>query len=165
MRALLLILSLLPLLVQAQNAKRFQHALVSSNERAMDRWMKSEIHRVRKGHQVTTPSSSYTVHDPSHDSLVAFLRRQPGVEDAAWDKCIGKLDIWPGHSTIGLRWRVNGQLVERCWGVQEGRPGTINLFGWRPKVRKNKQVLVFKKAYACTGFVEEQRQHCARLGH
>jgi len=161
MRALLLILFLLPLLAPAQNAQRFQRALASGNERALDRWMKSEFHRVRKGHQVTTPSGSYTVHDPSHDSLVAFLRRQPGVEDAAWDKCIGKLDIWPGHSTIGLRWRVGEVLHERCWTVQEGIPGTINFPGWRPHVRKDRQHLKYKRASSCPGFVEQQRKYCA----
>ena len=160
MRLLLLFLFLLPLVVPAQDAQRFQRALASGNERAMDRWMKSEIHRVRKGQQVTTPSSSYTVHDPSHDSLVAFLRRQPGVEDAAWDKCIGKLDVWPGHSTIGLRWSDGTVVHERCWTVQEGIPGTINLFGWRPKVRKSRAYLKYKRARTCPGFVEQQRNYC-----
>lgn len=160
MKALLFCLLFVTLTVHAQDVQRFQRALVSGNERAMDRWMKSEIHRVRKGHQVTTPSGSYTVHDPSHDSLVAFLRRQPGVEDAAWDKCIGKLDIWPGHSNIGLRWRDGDEVRERCWTVQEGIPGTVNFFGWRPKVRKNRAYLKYKRASTCPGFVEQQRKYC-----
>jgi hypothetical protein len=49
MRSLLLFLFLVPLVAPAQNAKRFQRALLSSSERAMDHWMKREIHRVRKG--------------------------------------------------------------------------------------------------------------------
>jgi hypothetical protein len=97
-------------------------------------------------------------------SLVAFLRRQPGVEDAAWDKCIGKLDIWPGHSNIGLRWRVGEVVHERCWTVQEGMPGTVNFFGWRPKVRKARQHLKYKRASTCPGFVEQQRNYCAERG-
>lgn len=162
MKTLLFGLLFVPLTLQAQDAKRFQRALASGNERAMDRWMKSEIHRVRKGHQVTTPSGSYTVHDTSHDSLVAFLRRQPGVDDAAWDKCIGKLDIWPGHSNIGLRWRVGDEVGERCWTVQEGIPGTVNFFGWRPKVRKSRANLKYKRASTCPGFVEQQRKYCEK---
>jgi hypothetical protein len=165
MRKILLLLLLLPLPAVAQDAQRFQRAFASGNERALDRWMKSEFHRVRNGHQVTTPSGSYTVHDPSHDSLVAFLRRQPGVEDAAWDKCIGKLDIWPGHSNIGLRWRVGDELRERCWTVREGIPGTINFLGWRPQVRKSRQQLKYSGAQACSGFVEEQRRLCNGSGH
>jgi hypothetical protein len=162
------VLVVVPLLLAfntfAQNAQRFQRALASGNERALDRWMEHEIHRVRKGHPVSTPSGSYTAYHNTHDSLVAFLRRQPGVEDAAWDKCIGKLDIWPGHSTIGLRWRVGEELHERCWTVQEGIPGTVNFFGWRPKVRKARQHLKYKRASTCPGFVEQQRNYCAERG-
>lgn len=43
---------------------------------------------------------------------------------------MGKLDIWPGHSRIGVRFEMNGAMHERCLGVQEGRPGQIRLFGW-----------------------------------
>jgi hypothetical protein len=161
MRSLLLCLFLLPLVAPAQNGQRLQRALAYGNERALDRWMKSEVHRVRKGHQVTTPSGSYTVHDPSHDSLVAFLRRQTGVEDAAWDRCIGKLDIWPGHSTIGLRLMLRGVEHERCYHVQEGIPGTINFFGWRPHLRKDREQLKYLGAADRPGFVAEQRRYCA----
>ncbi len=160
MRFVLFTLLLLPAVLHAQDAERFQRALNSNNEHAIDRWMKKEIHRHRKGHLITTPSASYIVHDRTHDSLVAFLRRQPGVEDAAWDKCIGKLDIWPGHSTIGLRWHARGRVLERCWGVQEGIPGTINLFGWRPRVRKAREHLKYKSARECAGFVDEQKKLC-----
>lgn len=164
MRFLLLCLFLLPVVAPAQNAQRFQRALASGNERAMDRWMKCEIHRVRKGHPVSTPSGSYTAYHNTHDSLVAFLRRQPGVEDAAWDKCIGKLDVWPGHSNIGLLWHAYGQVHERCWTVQEGIPGSVNLIGWRPKVRRDRQHLKYKRASICSGFVERQRNYCTEQG-
>ena len=160
MRFVLFTLLLLPATLHAQDAERFQRALNAKSEKAMDRWMKHEIHRARQGHLVTTASGSYTVHDPTHDSLVAFLRRQPGVLDAAWDKCVGKIDIWPGHSTIGMRWRSGDQVIERCWVVQEGIPGTINLFGWRPRVRKSREQLRYKNARECPGFVEQQRKNC-----
>ncbi|MBK9176798.1 MAG: hypothetical protein IPM46_10795 [Flavobacteriales bacterium] len=146
----------------AQDAKRFQRALNSANERAIDRWMQREIHRVRKGHIVTTPSASYTVHAPTHDSLVAFLRRQPGVLDAAWDKCMTKILIWPGHSTIGMRWQKDDQVFERCWSVQEGIPGTINLFGWHARLRKSREQLRYTSARRCMGFVEEQKTLCVK---
>lgn len=160
MRVLLIGLLFVPLAVQAQDVERFQRALASGNVQALDRWMKHELHQQRKGHPVAASQGTYIVHGPTFDSLVAFLRRQPGVEDAAWDKCIGKLDIWPGHSTIGLRWRDGDLVHERCWSVQEGRRGTINLFGWRPKLRKSRQHLKYKRASACPGFVEQQRKYC-----
>lgn len=163
MRVLLIGLLFVTLAVQAQDVKRFQRALASGNERILDRWMKRELHQQRRGHPVAASQGVYIVHAPTYDSLVAFLRRQPSVEDAAWDKCINKIDIWPGHSTIGLRWRSNGQLIERCWGVQEGRPGTINLFGWRPTVRKSRAQLKYRRASSCPGFVEQQRTFCERF--
>lgn len=163
MRVLLIGLLFVPLILQAQDVQRFQRALASGKEHALYRWMKRELQHQRKGHPVAASQGTYTDHAPTYDSLVAFLRRQPGVEDAAWDKCIGKLDIWPGHSTIGLRWRVGDLVHERCWTVQEGIPGTIELFGWRPKVRKDRQHLKYERAGTCPGFVEQQRKYCDEL--
>ncbi|MBK8498950.1 MAG: hypothetical protein IPL52_09065 [Flavobacteriales bacterium] len=162
MRLLLLCLLLFPLAAPAQDAKRFQRALNSGNERTLDRWMKHEIHRVRKGQLVTASSGSYTVHHSMHDNLVDFLRRQPGVEDAAWDKCVNKILLWPGHSTIGMRWRAGDVLRERCWTVQEGRPGTIKIFGWHARLRKSREQLKYTSARRCEGFVEEQKRLCVK---
>lgn len=163
MRAILFSVLLLPFAVRAQDMKRFQRALNSGNEHAMDRWMKREFHRVRKGHLVPASSGSYTDHAATHDSLVAFLRCGIGVEDAAWDRCMNKLSIWPGHSTIGMRWHAEGRVMERCWIVQEGIPGTINLFGWHPRVRKSREYLKYRKGRTCPGFIEEQRKYCTEL--
>ena len=158
-RSFLLALLLLPCVALAQDADRFARALRS--ERALDRWMKKELHRQRKGHLVTTPSTTYIAHHQTFDSLAAFLRRQPGVVDAEWDRCIAKIDIWPGHSTIGLRVILDGSERERCYGVQEGIPGVIHLFGGRMQARRNREQLKLKRIRECPGFVEEQRRHCA----
>lgn len=163
MRGALFGLLLVPFVLHAQDPKRFQRALNARGEHSLDRWVKHEIHRQREGRLISTPSGSYSSYAPTYDSLVAFLRRQPGVEDAAWDRCMGKLDIWPGHSNIGLRWHGRGRVMERCWSVQEGRPGTLHLFGWRPHVRKDRQQLKYKKAQRCPGFVEQQRRYCEQL--
>ncbi|HRH71422.1 MAG TPA: hypothetical protein PLB89_18120 [Flavobacteriales bacterium] len=165
MRKLLLAIMLAPLLVMAQDPATFARAINSGNTKKLDRWMKRELHRQRKGHLQITPSASYYVHDPTFDTLVAFIREQPGVSDAAWDKCIGKIDIWPGHSRIGLRFDMNGSVHERCYSVQEGIPGVIRLPGWRPRVRKDREHLKYLVASDCPGFVEEQRRHCATRQH
>ena len=159
MRSLLLIILLLPCVALAQDADRFARARRS--EHALDRWIKKELHRQRKGHLVTTPSTTYIAHQQTFDRLATFLRRQPGVVDAEWDRCIGKLDIWPGHSTIALRVIIDGDEHERCYSVQEGIPGTIHLFGWRPRVRKNREHLKLKRVHDCPGFVAQQRRYCA----
>lgn len=161
MRGLLFMLLILPVPVFAQDTEALALALKSGREHRVDRWLKRELHRMRKGHVLVTPTASYIVHDPTFDTLVAVLRRQPGVIDAAWDKCINKLDLWPGHSRIGVRFIVNGAEHERCYSVQEGIPGVIRLPGWRPHVRKDRQQLKVLAAHDCPGFVEQQRAHCA----
>lgn len=160
MRFILCLLLFLPADVHAQDAKRFQRALNARSEKAMDRWVKHELHRHRERVAINTPNGSYGSYVPTYDSLVAFMRRNPGVEDAMWDRCMGKQSIWPGHSNIGVRWHARGQVFERCWTVQEGIPGTLKLPGWRPRVRKNREKLKFKKAQACPGFVALQHNYC-----
>lgn len=162
MRGLLFILLLLTAPVFAQDTEALARALKSGREHRVDRWVKRELHRMRKGHLLVTPSASYIVHDPTFDTLVAVLRRQPGVIDAAWDKCINKFDLWPGHSRIGIRFIMNGTEHERCYSVQEGIPGVIRLPGWRPHVRKDREDLKYLGVEESPGFVEEQHQNCER---
>lgn len=148
----------------AQDAASFAKALEHQSSHAVDRWMKRELHRKRHGVPVTAPGSSYTIHSPTYDSLTIWLRRQPGVVDAEWDRCIGKVDLWPGHSTIGVMVHFDGVTHERCYTVQEGRTGTLNLPGWRPKVRKTREELKWKGARECPGFIVEQRGYCEPTG-
>jgi hypothetical protein len=163
MRVLLIVLLLSSTSALAQDADAFARALKSGNVHRVDRWVQRELHRTRKGHEQVTPSTTYITHGPTFDTLVAFLRRQPGVLDAAWDGCMNKLMIWPGHSRIGARFIMNGAEQERCYSVQEGRPGSIHLFGWRPQVRKDRQHLKYLSAKECPGFVEQQRSYCEGL--
>lgn len=150
----------LPTGTMAQDATTFAKGLKRDTHRALDRWMKHELHRQRHGSKITTPSGSYTSHSPTYDNLTAWLRQQPGVLDAEWDRCIANLNLWPGHSTIGVRVRLGGVVHERCYTLQEGRTGTINLPGWRPKVRKTRKTLKLVGVRECEGFVVEQRGYC-----
>jgi len=54
-------------------------------------------------------------------------------------------------------------MVERCYHVQEGRPGTIDLFGWRPRVQKSREELKFRGARECPGLMEDQRKACMEI--
>jgi hypothetical protein len=49
--------------------------------------------------------------------------------------------------------------------LQEGRPGNIELFGWRAHVRKSREQLKFMGAQECPGFVEEQQRYCVEENH
>lgn len=143
-----------------QDPNGFARAVERGKLAAIDRWMKRELMAHKQGERLDNGSAMITVHSLTYTSIVDWLRKQPAVIDAAWDGCVGKIDIWPGHSTIGLRVVLNGVEHERCYRVQEGRPGTINLFGWRPKVRKSRQHLKYLGPAECPGFVAEQRAYC-----
>ncbi|MCB9184996.1 MAG: hypothetical protein H6591_13895 [Flavobacteriales bacterium] len=133
MRALFLFCLFLPLHHRAQDARAFRHALLSGNLNQMDRWMKHEVHRQRKGRLIKAPGARYVSHAGTLDSLTAFLTRQPGVLEAAWDRCAKKAAIWPGRSTMGMRWRSGDRIIERCWTIHEGIPGSIRILGWRAR--------------------------------
>lgn len=143
-----------------QDPDGFARAVERGKMAAIDRWMKRELMALRKGAQMDNGSAMITVHSLTYNSIVDWLRKQPGVIDAAWDGCMNKLDLWPGHSTIGLRVMLGGVEHERCYRLQEGIPGTIKLFGWRPKVRRSRQHLKYLGATECPGFVAEQRAYC-----
>lgn len=142
------------------NPDGFARAVKRGNIHAIDRWMKRELMAKKRGEQLDNGSSTYTVHTLTYKSIVDWLKKQPGVIDAAWDGCMGKLDIWPGHSTIGLRVMLNGVEHERCYRVQEGRPGTITFFGWRPRIRKSREQLKYLGADDRPGFVRLQHKYC-----
>jgi len=69
----------------------------------------------------------------------------------------------PGRSTIGISVVTEYLMVERCYHVQEGRPGTIDLFGWRPRVQKSREELKFRGARECPGLMEDQRKACMEI--
>lgn len=160
MKALVLIGVLLPASLLAQDATTFRKAIESGKVERLDRWMKRTIHDQCKGHLVINGTSTYITHQATYDTIVAFVRQQPGVIDAAWDRCVAKAAIWPGHSVVGIMCQMGGRTVERCWRVQEGRLGTIRLGRWRPRIRKPREELRYLGAQECTGFVAEQRKLC-----
>lgn len=160
MRALLFLCLFLPLQHRAQDARSFRQALLSGDVRQMDHWMKREVHRQRKGQQIETPGGRYVSYTGTLDSLVDFLARQPDVLGAGWDRCAVKAAIWPGRSTIGMRWRNGDGIIERCWTIQQGIPGSIRLLGWRPRIRKDREQLRYMGATQCPGFVQEERERC-----
>ena len=163
MKALFLIGMLLPASLWAQDATTFRKAIESGKVERLDRWMKRTIHDQRKGHLVNNGSSTYIAHQATYDTIVAFVRQQPGVIDAGWDRCVAKAAIWPGHSVVGITCQMGGRTVERCWRVQEGRLGTIRIGSWRPRIRKPQEELRYTGARECTGFVAEQRKQCEAM--
>ena len=143
-----------------QDPDGFTRAVERGSIGAIDRWMKRELMAKKRGEQLDNGSTMITVHTLTYNSIVDWLKKQPGVIDAAWDGCVDKIDLWPGHSTIGLRVVLNGVERERCYRVQEGRLGTVNIFGWRPRIRKSREHLKLLGAEDRPGFVVLQHKYC-----
>ena len=163
MRLVALFALFIPLVLLGQDAERFARALDKRNTRAVDRWMKHEFKTHRKGSEVSTPGSSYITHASTYDDLSDWLKAQPGLMDATWDRCVIKLSSWPGHSTFGVVIRMGDRIEERCYVLQEGRLGTTDIFGWKLRVRSAQEELKVQGVRNCPGFVQEQRAACEEL--
>ncbi len=164
MRAALLILVLVPLLARGDNDYHFAQAIKSGKVHRIDRHMKRFIHR--EGKEVRA-SSYLHVLGGAEDRIGALyysLRGQIGIIQLDWDRCVPKPAIWPGTWTLGVVYRTQDgladQVLERCYVIQGGRPGRINLFGWRPRIRKARNDLRVIDVRSCPGYVEEQERIC-----
>ncbi len=146
----------------AQNAKQFCNAVEKSNFNKVERIVHRLIKKNKTGQTYYNgPGSGYQINlTPCYDTMVHWLKQQPCVADAFWDKCQMKLLSYPGHSSVGVRFKSDTGFVEKCFLIQEGTTGQVNLFGWRPKLFKSKMKLVYKKMFDCNGFVESQKKMC-----
>ncbi len=151
----------------SQNEKAFCKAVAEMRFNKVERMIKKIIKKNRKGQiYFNGEGSGYQINlAPSLDSITNWLKRQSCVEDAYWDKCQMKILIYPGSSSIGVKFKTKKGIVEKCFWIKEGTTGQLNIFGWRPKVAKAKQQLVYKKMYDCKGFVETQKKNCDLLSN
>ena len=148
----------------AQNDYRFAQIIKRGNVREIDRYMKRLIHR--EGKDVRPGSYLHPLGGAEGriQELWYSLRKQIGVSDLDWDLCVAKPAIWPGQWTLGVVFRTKEgrgeDNVERCYTIQGGRMGTLNIFGWRPRIRRARDDLKLISVHSCPGFVEAQRALC-----
>lgn len=165
MRYAFLFVCLLPLLATAGNDPRFARIIARGHVGRIDRYMRRLIEREGRDHRAPTCLHPMGGAEDVLSGLYDQLRTQIGVSLTDWDRCVLKPGPWPGTWTFGVVFRTRegkvDDILERCYTIQGGRPGTINLFGWRPHVRKDRPHLKVKHIRACTGFVEQQRKICA----
>lgn len=155
----------LPLYAVADNDHHLARLIHRGNVRRIDRYMARVIER--EGRDLRPPTYLHPL-GGAEDNIMALyenLRRQIGITQVDWDRCVVKAQTWPGTWTLGVVFRTRDghveDIIERCYTIQGGVPGTINLSGWRPRVRKDRQQLKCIRAKACPGFLEEQRKVCA----
>lgn len=166
MRAAFLLACLLPLLALADNDPRLARIIHQGNAHRIDRYMRRLIAREGRHHGASTYMHALGGAESRIGELYETLRKQIGVIEVDWDRCVIKPAIWPGTYTLGVVFRTRDgyewDILERCYTIQGGRTGTINIFGWHPRVRKSRDDLKCTAATECMGFVEEQKKLCER---
>lgn len=165
--ALLLIVVCSFCYASAQINQRFCSAVEKGNFKKAERIFKREIKKRKNGTAYDNgPGSGMQItHQYNLDTLTMWLKNQPCVEDAFWDKCQNKIMIYPGWSIIGVKFKTNGGVTEKCFSIQEGTTGTIKIFGWKPHLFKAKNKLVYRKMSDCEGFIEQQQANCNQQNH
>ena len=165
MRAWMLLLLLGPLFPFADNDPRLARIIERGHVGRIDRYMRRMINRLGRDHRAPTYLHPVGGAEDVISDLYYVLRTQIGVSVADWDRCVMKPGTWPGTWTFGVVYRTRegkvDEILERCYTIQGGRPGTLNLFGWRPHVRKDRNDLKVTHIESCPGFVELQRKICA----
>jgi hypothetical protein len=146
----------------SQSEKAFCKAVESMNFKKVERIVHRIVKKNRAGQTYFNgEGSGYQINlSPCYDSIVNWLKKQDCVEDAYWDKCQSKELIYPGSSSIGVKFKTKTGIAEKCFLVQNGTTGQVNIFGWKPKISKAKKNLVYKKMYECKGFIELQKLNC-----
>ena len=167
-RTLKIILSLFFILIFqnifCQNETALCKAVANSNFRKIESIVKTVIKKNIKGQTFYNGEGSGYQIDLTlcFDSITIWFKKQDCVEDAYWDKCQEKVAIYPGHSSIGVKFRTKNGIVEKCFLVQEGTTGQINILGWKPKIFKSKKILIYEKMYDSENFIEQQKINCER---
>ena len=143
----------------SQSRSNFCKATSNSNFKKVERDLKRKIYKLQKGVNLLAIKSEIN-YTQTFDSLLLWFKSYDCVKDVMWDKCQEKILIYPGSSIIGVIFRTNSGEVEKCFTVQLGTTGQINIFGWHPKISKSKNKLVYKQMRECSGFVKEQQRLC-----
>lgn len=74
-----------------------------------------------------------------------------------------KIKIIEAYPTIGIQIKAGNDTIEKCFIIQEGTTGQIHLFGWKPKLLKARNILVFERMINCNGFLAEQRKNLIQI--
>lgn len=166
MRTKLLLACLLPLHAIADNDPRLARVIHQGNVHRIDRHMRRFIEREGRDHGASTYMHPLGGAEARIHELFYSLRKQIGVIGVDWDRCVIKPAVWPGTWTLGVVYRTRDgkeqDILERCYTIQGGRHGTINILGWHPRVRKARDHLKVTRVRKCDGFAEEQKKLCEK---
>ncbi len=146
-----------------QNDNSFNKAVAKLNFKKVERIIKNKINKNREGYVYNNEENGWGIksdYSKNYNALINWLKIQDCVADAYRDQCENKPAIFPGRSSLGVKFKTNSGIQEKCFSIQEGTTGQINILGWRPKTSKSKNVLSYRNIYDCEGFIEIQKQKC-----
>jgi hypothetical protein len=160
-KSLLMTLLALPLLVgtmppvpQADDFCRWES---EGQYNRMERAIVQQIKRIKHGERVSNGNGgTYISHHQIITQVETWLNEMPCAE-AMLDKCVAKIDLFPGSVTLGARY-AHG--TEMCYQIQMGKINRLNRWlGWMYYF-KDSQKLVYKGSNPCPGFVDQQKAYC-----
>jgi len=149
-------------ITRSQGNSTFCKAVENEKFKKVERVIKKKVRKIKNGTTYYNGPGSGMQIDHIHniDTLVMWMNTMPCIADAASDKCEIKISIFPGWIVIGAIFKSSKGISEKCFYIQEGTTGAVNIFGWRPHIFKMKNKLIYKKMYDCPGFVEQQKKNC-----
>lgn len=146
----------------SQVDQAFCLAVENANFESAENSIKKQVRNHRRGFEYVnqTTGEKWVSFEYSLDSITLWLRQQPCVEDAFWDKCEVKPAIYPAPYSIGVIFNTKYGKIEKCFQLQGGTIGEVYLLGWKPKLFRPRDILLYNAMYDCEGFIKKQRQNC-----
>jgi hypothetical protein len=146
-----------------QSDKAFCNAVEHLKFNKVERIFNRQVNKLAEGYVYANQDSGWgiaTSYYSHYTTLINWIKKQDCVADAFWDKCQAKAAIYPGHSSIGVKFKTENGIVEKCFLIQEGTTGQVNILGWRIQLFKSKKILLYKKMYNCENFIQQQKMNC-----
>lgn len=150
----------------SQSNHAFCKAIANADFNKTERIFKRQVKKYAEGYTYSSQDSGWgntTSYYTNYTAIINWLKKQECVADAFWDKCQAKAAIYPGQTTIGVKFKTKDGIAEKCFLIQEGTTGQVNILGWKPKLCKSKPKLVYRKMFNCENFIEQQKKNCTGL--
>jgi hypothetical protein len=130
------------------------------SDKKLDSHDKLIIHIIKK-HSDLRKFGGFVEYHKAFDTILKEVNSLEFVEDAFFDFCAVKLLLYPGHSTLGVKYQIDGETIEKCYDIQVGYyESKRRVFGISIKNYGNLDQLIYLKNYVQQGFIDEQRELC-----
>ena len=140
---------------------KLNRAIKQAKFSKIERILKKEIKKHKKGKHVINNNGTYTSHQDTPLLLVKWLKLHSNITEAISDDCENKISIYPGWFRLGVLFNTNKGMIEKTISVQTGKTGNVSFFNNRFHLLPSKNVLVYKNMKTTNGFITQQKLNCA----